>query len=250
MRTPSQSASSASFILQNETTSREAVKSGEHEPAKRSTNSPLVIVEKRSFVRGCIQASLSSSTSFSVVGLSTIDEYLERSADLQSAVLILCAVGADVSAVSEQLTRLHEARCSAPIVVLSDENDIDLMMMVLDSGASGFMPTDISLEVAVHALRLIAAGGQYFPAIRLSARRAYGESEKVVSHPAYKFTRRQAAVIDALRKGKANKIIAYELNMCESTVKVHVRNIMKKLKAKNRTEVAYLANDLFIDPTL
>lgn len=250
MRTPSQSASSAPFILQNETTSREGAKSAEYEPVKRSTNSPLVIVEKRSFVRGCIQASLSSSTSFSVVGLSTIDEYLERSADLQSAVLILCAVGSGVSDVSDQLARLNEARCTAPIVVLSDENDIDLMMMVLDSGASGFMPTDISLEVAVHALRLIAAGGRYFPAISLSARRAYGESEKVVSHPACKFTRRQAAVIEALRKGKANKIIAYELNMCESTVKVHVRNIMKKLKAKNRTEVAYLANDLFIDPTL
>jgi DNA-binding NarL/FixJ family response regulator len=51
-------------------------------------------------------------------------------------------------------------------------------------------------------------------------------------------------VIDALRRGKANKIIAYELSMCESTVKVHVRNIMKKLNAKNRTEVAYLANEL------
>jgi DNA-binding NarL/FixJ family response regulator len=49
-----------------------------------------------------------------------------------------------------------------------------------------------------------------------------------------------------LRKGTPNKIIAYELNMCESTVKVHVRNIMKKLKAKNRTEVAYLTNKYFL----
>ena len=58
------------------------------------------------------------------------------------------------------------------------------------------------------------------------------------------FTARQIAVIDALRKGKANKIIAFELNMKESTVKVHVRNIMKRLKAHNRTEVSYLANQL------
>jgi len=53
------------------------------------------------------------------------------------------------------------------------------------------------------------------------------------------FTLRQAEVVQALRKGKANKIIAYELNLRESTVKVHIRNIMKKLKATNRTEVAY-----------
>ena len=59
------------------------------------------------------------------------------------------------------------------------------------------------------------------------------------------FTLRQAEVVQALRKGKANKIIAYELNLRESTVKVHIRNIMKKLKATNRTEVAYKLNDMF-----
>ena len=47
-----------------------------------------------------------------------------------------------------------------------------------------------------------------------------------------------------LRRGKANKIIAYELNLCESTVKVHIRNIMKKLGATNRTEVAYKISDM------
>jgi DNA-binding NarL/FixJ family response regulator len=53
-------------------------------------------------------------------------------------------------------------------------------------------------------------------------------------------TCRQLQVVEAIRQGKPNKTIAYELNMCESTVKVHVRAIMKKLKARNRTEVAYL----------
>jgi DNA-binding NarL/FixJ family response regulator len=61
------------------------------------------------------------------------------------------------------------------------------------------------------------------------------------------FTARQAAVLRALRQGKANKQIAYDLNMREGTVKVHIRNIMRKLKAKNRTEVAILANGLFTD---
>jgi DNA-binding NarL/FixJ family response regulator len=44
--------------------------------------------------------------------------------------------------------------------------------------------------------------------------------------------------VEALQQGKPNKIIAYELNLCESTVKVHIRNIMKKLKATNRAEIA------------
>ena len=56
---------------------------------------------------------------------------------------------------------------------------------------------------------------------------------------------RQEEVVKALRRGKANKIIAHELNLRESTVKVHIRNIMKKLRATNRTEVAYKLNEMF-----
>jgi len=52
---------------------------------------------------------------------------------------------------------------------------------------------------------------------------------------------RELAVVRAIQQGKPNKIIAYQLGMCESTVKVHVRNVMKKLKARNRTEVAVRA---------
>ena len=56
---------------------------------------------------------------------------------------------------------------------------------------------------------------------------------------------RETEVLRLLARGKANKQIAYELNMREGTVKVHIRNIMRKLKAKNRTEVAILAGGLF-----
>jgi DNA-binding NarL/FixJ family response regulator len=46
-------------------------------------------------------------------------------------------------------------------------------------------------------------------------------------------------VLSHLRQGKANKIIAYELGMTESTVKVHIRNIMRKMGATNRTQAVY-----------
>ncbi|PKO56387.1 MAG: hypothetical protein CVU28_03115 [Betaproteobacteria bacterium HGW-Betaproteobacteria-21] len=63
------------------------------------------------------------------------------------------------------------------------------------------------------------------------------------------FTSRQRAVAEALRRGKPNKLIAYELAMCESTVKVHVRKIMKKLEARNRTEASYKLNTLLTSQT-
>jgi DNA-binding NarL/FixJ family response regulator len=60
-----------------------------------------------------------------------------------------------------------------------------------------------------------------------------------------RFSPRQSQILDCLRRGMANKLIAYELNMCESTVKVHIRNIMKKLNATNRTQVAYMTRAFF-----
>lgn len=54
-------------------------------------------------------------------------------------------------------------------------------------------------------------------------------------------TGRQFEVLQCLQKGQPNKLIARELGMTEGTVKVHVRQIMRKLGATNRTQVAILA---------
>ncbi|WP_052699256.1 response regulator transcription factor [Hyphomicrobium sp. 99] len=188
---------------------------------------------------------LSEATALRGVGVSTADEYLAKAGKLQAAIIVICAMGVDERDALSQLTKLKEGGCVAPIVVMSDADKFDFILAIMEAGANGFMPADISLELAAHALRLILAGGQYFPInTLLAARHAISEAQRPEASHKKIFTKRQIAVIDALRKGKANKIIAYELNMCESTVKVHVRNIMKKLNAKNRTEVAYLANEL------
>ena len=51
-------------------------------------------------------------------------------------------------------------------------------------------------------------------------------------------------MLQRLWQGKQNKTIAYDLDMCESTVKVHIRHIMKKLNARNRTQVVLLTRSL------
>jgi DNA-binding NarL/FixJ family response regulator len=79
---------------------------------------------------------------------------------------------------------------------------------------------------------------QGFPAISVTA----GSTGATPDHPA--LTRRELSVVQAIQQGKSNKIIAYQLNMCESTVKVHVRNIMRKLGARNRTDVAIKAQSM------
>ena len=99
------------------------------------------------------------------------------------------------------------------------------------------IPVSLGFEITIEALRFVLAGGTYVPMDCLLARG--GPGDKPSEPPTSSLvTARELSVVRAIQKGKSNKVIAYELNMCESTVKVHVRNIMKKLNAKNRTDVA------------
>ncbi len=198
----------------------------------------------------CLEATIRRGP---VVAFASLGEWVEQASDVSNpALILLCLDGRRT--VDEQIEEIDRERAELakraklpPIVFISDEEDIGEIVNALDSGAKGYIPTSVTLEVAVEALNLVKAGGVFVPASSLlSARRAlksFGSDKK--SPLATMFTERQAAVVEAIRLGKANKTIAYELNMHESTVKVHVRNIMKKLNAQNRTQVAYLTQHLF-----
>jgi DNA-binding NarL/FixJ family response regulator len=136
----------------------------------------------------------------------------------------------------------------ASTVVLSDKDDVDDVNRALTHGARGYIPTSVEREVAVAALRLISAGGTFVPAhaLRSTAARVddqpEGGRQRRSNGP--DLTPRELSVIDLLREGKPNKLIARQLDMQENTVKVHVRNILRKLNAANRTHAAIVANRL------
>jgi DNA-binding NarL/FixJ family response regulator len=118
----------------------------------------------------------------------------------------------------------------------------------LAHGVRGYIPTSVECEVLIAALRLINAGGTFVPAgvLRSAATKqdTRFENGRRGGLHALDLTPRELSVIDLLREGKPNKLIAAQLEMQESTVKVHVRNILKKLNAVNRTQAASVANRL------
>jgi DNA-binding NarL/FixJ family response regulator len=182
-----------------------------------------------------------------VVTFPTVDAYLDAlDATLASLVLLCQSTNPGNLLGAQDLDRLTRVAPQLPVVVLSDGEDLQQIRAAIDSGARGYIPTSLKLAVAVEALRFVRAGGVFVPATSvMTAPQHQGGGPRVGEQgQAPAFTPRQAAVVEAIARGKANKLIARELNMCESTVKVHVRRIMKKLGAKNRTEVALIANGL------
>jgi DNA-binding NarL/FixJ family response regulator len=154
------------------------------------------------------------------------------------------------SSVQEELELVRLRLPDTRVIVLSDRDDVQNVNQALTCGVRGYIPTSVEAEVAVAALRLIKAGGTYIPAHeRQSAvgRPDIGvEGERQELPPELDLTPRELSVLDLLREGKPNKLIASGLSMEESTVKVHVRNILKKLRAANRTQAVSVANRLLV----
>ena len=87
-------------------------------------------------------------------------------------------------------------------------------------------------------MRFILAGGTYVPLDCVFAAVEPAAPAPRESSPPSLLTSREIRVAQAIHDGLSNKMIAYKLCICEGTVKVHMRNIMRKLNARNRTEVA------------
>lgn len=209
----------------------------------------IVLIESRQLIRDGIWRCLESGLARRVFAVSSVAECAAKCAKCDSAIAILSTLGnTDDTIATEQLAVLTGSGSGIATIIVGDHDDAGHVLRLLNLGARGFIPTSMPLAVAVQAIKLVAAGGCFVPSSSLLScvSDVAPLAKSPQQSPSNVFTRRQAAVIEALRKGKANKIIAYELNMCESTVKVHVRNIMKKLNAKNRTEVAYRAHELLM----
>ena len=187
-----------------------------------------------------------------MVAASTGEELLEiderRIGRPNLVVVYIRNLGLTSTWVQSALELLRARLPEASTVVLSDRDDVDDINRALAHGVRGYIPTSVECGVAVAALRLISAGGTFVPAgaLRSTAAKLDGqpEGERQRRSDGRDLTPRELSVIDLLREGKPNKLIAARLDMQESTVKVHVRNILKKLNATNRTHAAFVANRL------
>lgn len=151
------------------------------------------------------------------------------------------------SEVIDNLRKLCDISNNAPLAVLADEAHPVAIAETLGVGARGYVPTSLRAGIAIEALRLVCAGGVYAPAAASHLSSQQASNTTLNPRETYRFTARETQILRCLRKGMANKLIAYELGMSEATVKVHVRNIMKKLRATNRTQVVLRTWD-YLEP--
>jgi two-component system nitrate/nitrite response regulator NarL len=136
---------------------------------------------------------------------------------------------------------LAAAAPQTPILVAAHCDDPERAVAILRAGARGFLPTSHSLKVLMGALERVRTGGTYVP-LALTEAISSTPAEKTQLTPWRELTRRQRDVLALISEGKSNKLIADALNMSESTVKAHVKQIIRRLNVANRTQAALLAS--------
>jgi DNA-binding NarL/FixJ family response regulator len=145
----------------------------------------------------------------------------------------------------QEIAAIRQTLGAAPLIMLSDLEDshqLNVIRGALRAGANGFISTrSTGLAMTLSAIRFVQAGGTFAPLEMLLADASAPPAAAPVAVSPYRLTARQKAVLAQLQQGKANKIIAHELGMSESTAKVHIRNIMRKMGATNRTQAAFNA---------
>jgi DNA-binding NarL/FixJ family response regulator len=210
---------------------------GRFEAGTAEADGFIAVIESRTFIRECLRRSVQSAFPLPVLTYSTASELEQQHLPTSPKLIIISWAEDNREASISALKVLSELSQRTPVIVLAYNKDAEVARTAICHGAKGYIPVTMGFEITIEAVRFVLAGGTYMPMDCLLASGGPGDAP---SQPPTSglVTARELAVVRAIQKGKSNKIIAYELNMCESTVKVHVRRLMKKLNAKNRTDVA------------
>ena len=168
--------------------------------------------------------------------------------------LILLVIGAHGVAECEPqswIAALHEKYADIPLVLVSEREEPEEVVAAFKAGARGFIPMSVTPPVAMQAFTFIMSGGSFFPPTALiqcthvvSSVTVVAKKETAIGAEMCGLTARQQEVLERLRQGESNKLIGRQLKLRESTVKVHIRQIMRKLGATNRTQAALCAAQL------
>jgi DNA-binding NarL/FixJ family response regulator len=137
------------------------------------------------------------------------------------------------------LIRLRKAFPATPIVVMSCHEHPLIVASGLFLGASGYIPKSASKDELVHSIGEVLRGSIYLP----NCCRNTAKPDRLKHHPLrgllkrlHDLTPQQLRILELIHRGLQNKQIAYELKICETTVKVHVSEILRRLNVTSRTK--------------
>jgi two-component system nitrate/nitrite response regulator NarL len=194
------------------------------------------------------------SEGFGVIGSYGAITELEDMEFDSGFIIVLDGLEADDQ--SQAVREMKDQFASAPVVVLTERFDFSAMLECFQSGAQGYIVRSMKAQPLTTSLRLAALGERVLPPDLVDVfeqqsftpiARTSEQSDEEVNRA--KLSPRELDVLCCLMAGYSNKVIARKLAVCEATVKVHVKAILRKLNVHNRTQAAIWASSRGLSET-
>ena len=216
-----------------------------------------IVVEPNELMRHALIDVIVQSGCSNYAAFATIEEMEAGIETDGSDAVLLVNLGDDADSTAQGIGDLKSRYPASQVVLLSNTYSNSHMLSAMNAGASGYLLTSMSSEVLIKSLDIIPLGQPIIPkeALELivnSEAEAAKEAPPVrvppSPLPSNLLSDRELVVLRCLGRAMSNKLIARECHITESTVKVHVKAILRKIKGKNRTEAAIFAFDHGLEP--
>jgi len=204
----------------------------------------ILLADDHQLMRSGIRLMLERETDLSVVGEANDGrEAVALAKSLRPDVVVMDIGMANLNGI-EAAQQMTGDSPEIAVVMLSMHSDESYVLRALKAGARGYLLKDSAEADLIKAVHAVAGGKSFFsPAVSKVLLDDYVRKlRRSGTEDAYDLlTPREREVLQLIAEGKSNKLIADALKMSESTVKAHVKQIIKRLNVVNRTQAALLA---------
>jgi len=209
----------------------------------------VVIVDDHAIVRRGLRSILELEQDIAVVGEASGPVEAMRTVERTRPEVVLLDLKLSPDGDAEGLaacSRILERRPGTGVVVLSTFLDERLVAEALRRGAQAYVLKDVDLSELVTIIRAVARGESGFDSRSAAVVRALaaGRPAPGTGDKSPALTEREHEVVRLIAAGLTNREIGQTIFVSESTVKFHVRNVMRKLDVHHRAEVAYAGSRL------
>jgi DNA-binding NarL/FixJ family response regulator len=198
----------------------------------------VVIVEDHAMVAEGLAAALDARPDISVVGVArSLEEGLAAVDNAEPHIVLLDYRLPDGDGAAGTL-EITERSPQTSVIVITAERMQDVAAAVVESGGSGLLPKDQTVDKVAAAIRTVHGGGTVFsPEILATAvRRLQSPSDAP-----YGLTPRELEVLELLHEGASTRQMAERLSLSPHTVRNHIRHITAKLDVSSRVEALAVA---------
>lgn len=203
--------------------------------------SSILLIDDHPMLRNGVKQLIHTVNHFEIVGETGSGiEGIKLAEELDPDIILLDINIHDVNGL-DILRALREKNISSRIIMFTVSNTKEDIITALKMGADGYLLKDMEPEDFIKALQDISIGkvimDDAISHIILNYMRHGDEPTTKPIHDVNLLTPREHEIFDLLVQGLSNKLIAKDLDIVESTVKVHIKSIFKKLNFKSRMEM-------------